>query len=109
MRDYSDGQFEDRAIVASKKQRGKYCIAKVQRISANEVEVLRRCDPMTLKQAKLWLEAGYDTHSAVYLKDGQYVHTMVWCLDLDECRLFLQGIYKDAVKLLKFDDTEVSN
>lgn len=108
MRDYSDGQFEDRAIVASKKQRGKYCIAKVQRINANEVEVLRRCNPMTLGHAKNLLKAGYNTHSVTYLKDTYAVSTSLWCFDKVEAESLLKQVHAGhTIQLLKFDDVEV--
>ena|SRR5437879_4970846 len=103
MRDYSDGQHEDRAIVASKKQRGKYCIAKVQRYS-DEVFPLYRSHPMTLGQAKKLLSQGYTTHDISYLTNNSAVITYIWGIDKEECVSKLATAHPgQPVKLLSFD------
>jgi hypothetical protein len=103
MRDYSDGQFKDRAIVASKQQRGKYCIAKVQRYG-DEVFPLHRSHHMTLAQAKALLSQGYTTHDISYLTNNSATITYIWCIDKEECLSKLANAHPgQPVKLLSFD------
>src|SRR6266700_4146611 len=106
MKDYSNGQFEQRAIVASY-EKGKYALALVRRrLSADAVEIdpLTRRGAMALREARRLLP-DYLPHEMLYRIEGYrgVLLTTKAGVSEAECAARLQAGHDGRVTLLRFD------
>ncbi len=106
MKDYSNGQFEQRAIVASY-EKGKYALALVRKrleACAVEIDPLTRRGAMTLREARRLL-IDYLPHEMLYRIEGYrgvLLTTKAGTTEA-ECTARLQAGHDRAVTLLRFD------
>jgi hypothetical protein len=107
MKDYSNGQFEQRAIVAARYEKGKFALALVRkRFSAVEVEIdpSTRRGALTLREARRLL-VEYLPHEMLYRIEGYrgVLLTTKAGTNEAECTARLQAGHDREVTLLRFD------
>lgn len=107
MKDYSNGHFAQKAIVAARDEKGKYALALVRkRISAAAVEIdpLTRRGAMTLREAR-GLLVDYLPHEMLYRIEGYrgVLLTTKAGTNEAECAARLQAGHDKKVTLLRFD------
>jgi hypothetical protein len=107
MKDYSNGQFAQRAIVAARYEKGKYALTLVRkRLSADVVEIdpLTRRGAMTLREARRLL-IDYLPHEMLYRIEGYrgVLLTIKAGTHEAECAARLQAGHDREVTLLRFD------